>query len=178
MSRRAVPTVLLLPLLAVAVVVSSSACGTLANFNNGVSFGIPERERPAVPYGGVMLDLEAAARSKADLSAKVLIFPLWLTDLGLSAAFDTLTLPAAVWIDVKRAYERATGEPRPYPDIKPKWLRPQAADPEPAPPETSAPPLAAIVPQSPEPQPGLLDPYPAERLLSPQFTAGGGQSSR
>ena len=36
--------------------------------------------------------------------------PLWLVDLGLSATFDTATLPVVFWINARRAWERAIDE--------------------------------------------------------------------
>ena len=110
MTRRAVPTVVLVPLLIVAIVVSTSACGTMANFNGGVGFiGIPDENRHPLPYGGVLWDAEWAIKSETPISEKVLIFPLWLLDVGLSAGLDTVTLPLVAWFHAKRAYDRAVG---------------------------------------------------------------------
>jgi hypothetical protein len=113
MSRRAVPAIVLVPLLVVALVVSSSACGTIANFTGGapVIGGPPENPPPPVAYGGVQWDLERALKSEATPGQKALIFPLWLLELGLSATLDTATLPVVWWVNARLAWERATSEP-------------------------------------------------------------------
>ena len=134
MSRRALPAVLLVPLLVVALVVSSSACGTMANFSGGVMFiGMPaDPPPPPVAYGGVQWDVESAMKSEMSVGEKALILPLWLLDLSLSATLDTATLPIVFWINARKAWERmsdnptfpmvsrpSTGEPKPrgwYPD--------------------------------------------------------------
>ena len=109
MSRRAVPAVVLVPLLVVAVVVSSSACGTFANFAGGrPPIGLPpENPPPPVAYGGVQWDIERAIKSEATPAEKLLYSPLWLLELGLSATLDTATLPVVWWVNVKLAWERA-----------------------------------------------------------------------
>ena len=148
MNRRAIPAVLLVPLMVVALVVSTAACGTMANFNNGVPLiGMPERERPPLPYGGVLWDVERAIESEVDVPTKVLILPIWLLDVGMSATLDTATLPITLWLSTKRAWTRATGEPTPYPHIEPK--RKLGIDLEP------------VAPAS--------EPLPVERILNPQF---------
>lgn len=138
----------LVPLLIVAIVVSTSACGTMANFNNGVVWmNLPERERPPLPYGGVLWDVERAVDSEADLPTKVLIFPIWLVEVGMSATLDTVTLPIALWISAKRAWNRAIGEPTAFPHIEPKrkpWEK-----------------RINLAPAS--------EPLPAERILNSQF---------
>jgi hypothetical protein len=113
MSRRAVPAVVLVPLLVVALVVSSSACGTMANFSGGAPLigRPPENPPPPVAYGGVQWDLERAFKSGATPGEKVLIFPLWLLELGLSATLDTATLPVVWWVNVKLGWERAANDP-------------------------------------------------------------------
>ena len=95
MSRRALPAIVLVPLLVVALVVSSSACGTIANFSSGnAGFGrSSDPPTPPVAYGGVQWDIERAIKSDAPIEVKALILPLWLLDLSLSATLDTATLP-------------------------------------------------------------------------------------
>jgi hypothetical protein len=115
MSRRAVPAVVLVPLLVVALVVSTSACGTMANFDSGQpSTGLPAGPPPPpVAYGGVQWDLERAVKSEADVGTKVLIFPVWLLELSLSATLDTATLPIVFWMNARRAWDRATADSAP-----------------------------------------------------------------
>ncbi|MSR52219.1 MAG: hypothetical protein EXS09_02890 [Gemmataceae bacterium] len=110
MTRRSVPPIVLVPLLIVAIVVSSSACGTMANFNGGVVLiGLPDPNRPPLPYGGVLWEAEKAVKSDRSVGEKVLIFPLWLVDVGLCVGLDTVTLPLVAWFHAKRVYQRATG---------------------------------------------------------------------
>jgi hypothetical protein len=111
MSRRSVPTVILVPLLVVALVVSSSACGTMANLSCGnlVLIGPPPADPPPpVAFGGVQWDIERAIKSDATAGEKVLTFPLWFLDLSLSATLDTATLPMVFWINARRAWDRAS----------------------------------------------------------------------
>jgi hypothetical protein len=113
MNRRAIPAALLAPLLIVAIVVSSSACGTLANFGALPIQNVPSSENPGrvhpvpVPYGGVYWDIERAIDSELPIENKVLISPLWLVDLGLSATLDTATLPIVCWLNVRTAWNQA-----------------------------------------------------------------------
>lgn len=110
MTRRSVPPIVLVPLLIVAIVISSSACGTMANFNGGVALiGLPDQNRPPLPYGGVAWNVERAVKCDEPLATRVLIFPLWLLDVGLSAGLDTLTLPFVAWFHAKRIYNRELG---------------------------------------------------------------------
>jgi uncharacterized protein YceK len=114
MTRRTIPAVLLIPFAIVALVVSTSACGTIANFNGGSVGWISapsESPPPPIAYGGVQWDIERGLKSEADIGTKVLIFPLWLIDLGVSATLDTLTLPVVFSVNAWQAWNRATGEP-------------------------------------------------------------------
>ena len=110
MCRRYVPAIVLVPLLVVALVVSSSACGTLANFNGGAPLiGLPPPDPPPpVAYGGVQWDIERAITSQAMPADKVWMFPIWLLELGLSATLDTATLPIVWWINARRAWDRSS----------------------------------------------------------------------
>jgi uncharacterized protein YceK len=113
MSRRAIPAVLLVPLLVVAIVVSSSACGTIANFNEGRSGMVAPTTnpgKPPTPFGGVQWDIERAIQSKVPIEDKAIQSPLWLVELGLSACLDTATLPIVFSINLRRAWERAIYE--------------------------------------------------------------------
>jgi hypothetical protein len=65
----------------------------------------------------------------------------------MSATLDTVTLPITLWLAGKRAWNRAMGEPKPYPHIQPK--RKLGYEPEPA----------SVA----------SEPLPAERILIPQF---------
>jgi hypothetical protein len=114
MTRRAVPAVLLVPLLVVALVVSSSACGTLANFNGGTIMGVPKDADRPLPYGGVWWDMETVVNSDRALSADgVVFFPLWLVEVALSATLDTATLPVVGWIQIRRALQSPTPQQPP-----------------------------------------------------------------
>jgi hypothetical protein len=128
MSRRVVPAVVLAPLLVVAAVVSSSACGTISNFNGGQVFMSlpPDPPPPPIAYGGVQWDIERAVKSDADVGTKVLIFPLWFLDLTLSATLDTATLPVVWWINARKAWERASDNPT-FPNV----ARPQSGEAKP-----------------------------------------------
>jgi hypothetical protein len=109
MTHRAIPAVLLVPLLVVAIVVSSSACGTMANFNEGsVWTSRPTHVgRPPTPYGGVEWDIEEAIKTDRPIESRMLGYAFLLVDLGLSAGLDTATLPIVFWINVRHAWERA-----------------------------------------------------------------------
>ena len=128
MSRRAIPAVVLVPLLVVALVVSTSACGTMANFTGDqLPLGRPaDPPPPPVAYGGVQWDIASAIKSEADVGSKALIFPLWLLDLTLSAAFDTATLPVVWCMNAHRAWNRASDNP-----IFPNVARPASGEPKP-----------------------------------------------
>jgi uncharacterized protein YceK len=86
MDRRAIPAIVLVPFLVVAIVVSSSACGTIVNFATN---------DPPKPYGGVMCDVNLAVTEfdPVERPGQLLVAPLFILDLGLSAALDTATLP-------------------------------------------------------------------------------------
>ena len=128
MSRGAIPAVVLVPLLVVALVVSTSACGTIANFNGGqVPLNLPaDPPPPPVAFGGVQWEIERAVNSKADVGTKALIFPLWMLDLSLSATLDTATLPIVWWVNARRAWDRASDNPT-FPDV----ARPASGEPKP-----------------------------------------------
>jgi hypothetical protein len=113
MSRRAVPAIVLVPLLVVALVISSSACGTIANFGGGaLPLTLrPHDPPPPVAYGGVQWDIERGIKGEATVGEKVLWFPVWLLDLSLSATLDTATLPVVFWINAREAWDRGTAEP-------------------------------------------------------------------
>jgi hypothetical protein len=121
MTRRAIPAVLLVPLLVVALVVSTSACGTVANFRGGVPLiGIPPQPPPPpIAYGGVQWDIERAIKSDQEIYVKALIFPIWLVDFGLSATLDTATLPIVFGISAWRAWDRMTGDQPAKPPVRP-----------------------------------------------------------
>jgi hypothetical protein len=140
MCRRSVPVLVLVPLLVVALVISSSACGTIANFGGGaLPLTVqPQDPPPPVAYGGVQWDVERAVKSDASPGQKALIFPVWLLDVGLSATFDTATLPIVFWVNARRAWDRATGDADPSADrpkkgTSPSWgLFPDPYHPTPA----------------------------------------------
>lgn len=112
MTRRAIPAIVLVPLLIVALVISTSACGTMANFGGGVPLiGMrPDPPPPPIAYGGVQWDIERAIKSDQELYLKALIFPVWLIDFGLSATLDTVTLPVVFGVNASRAWDRMTGD--------------------------------------------------------------------
>jgi len=72
--------------------------------------GLPDPNRPPLPYGGVLWDAENAIKSETTIGEKVLIFPVWLLDVGLCVGLDTVTLPLVAWFHAKRAYQRAVGD--------------------------------------------------------------------
>jgi uncharacterized protein YceK len=101
MSLRALPAVLLVPLLVVALVISSSACGTFGNLSN---------DKP-IPYGGVIQDAETVVDKP-----QILAFaPFVLIELGLSTCLDTATLPYTFLKLLQRAV-RETKEAQAPPD--------------------------------------------------------------
>ena len=114
MTRRAVPAVVLVPLLVVALVVSSSACGTVMNFAD---------KGPPWPYGGVAADLQIAALYDPVHSPEKIVYaPIVLLDMGLSAVFDTATLPLVAWIQVRHLLEMSP--PQGPPPVSGPLLRP------------------------------------------------------
>jgi uncharacterized protein YceK len=140
MIKRLLPCALLTPLTVVAIVVSSAACGTMANFNEG-RYGLiatypdhrPKREYP-VPYGGVLADIEQPNWKKSDEWTKEQVVfgtPLLLIDMGLSAVLDTATLPIVWWINLRKAYDRAFNDkPKTiYVDTEP-MPKPEKAEPK------------------------------------------------
>src|SRR5262245_22191856 len=112
MPRRAVPAIVLVPLLIVAIVVSTSACGTIANFNGGATLLRPPDKTPLppVPYGGVKFDIKTAVEKDIMSPDAVPVWPLWIVEVGLSATMDTVTLPAVFWVNLRLAWERAIAE--------------------------------------------------------------------
>ena len=127
MTRRAIPAVVLVPLLIVALVVSTSACGTMANFSGGVPFiGIrPEPPPPPIVYGGVQWDIERAIKSDQEIYVKALILPIWLVDFSLSATLDTATLPIVFGVNAWRAMDRMTGDQPAKPAARPATRSPR-----------------------------------------------------
>jgi hypothetical protein len=105
MTRRAVPAIIFVPLAVVALVVSSSACGTIYNFVDN---------DPPRPYGGVMTDLRGVAESDPiERPGVIVAAPFVLMDICLSLVFDSATLPVVAWIQVRRALESPTPQGRP-----------------------------------------------------------------
>jgi len=105
MTRRAVPAVLFVPLLVVALVVSSSACGTIANF---------AENDPPRPFGGVVTDLEVVAKADPiETPLVVVAVPFLLLDMCLSAVLDTGTLPVVAWMQIRHALQSPTPGGRP-----------------------------------------------------------------
>ena len=77
-----------LVLLAGALILAGSGCGTVLNFFNGESRG------PEHVYGGVQMDCQLAAEHLKDRPAQSIPLVLFaLLDLPLSLLGDTLTLP-------------------------------------------------------------------------------------
>ncbi|HKB02748.1 MAG TPA: hypothetical protein VKD90_11045 [Gemmataceae bacterium] len=114
MTRRAVPAIVLVPLFVVALVVSSSACGTFSNFASS---------RPPRPFGGVVADLEAVVESNPIKSPHLFLYtPIVLVEICLSTVFDAATLPLVAWIQVHYILEM----PRPDgpPPVSGPLLRP------------------------------------------------------
>jgi uncharacterized protein YceK len=89
MPRRALPAIVLVPLLIVALVVSTSACETMLNF---------AKNEPPAPYGGVAIDLDMAAHfDPVDKPGQIMLVPFVLLDLCISAGLDTVTLPVVLF---------------------------------------------------------------------------------
>src|SRR6187431_2377211 len=94
MTARALPAFVLTPLLIVAIVVSSSACGTLANMTGGGTFsGRPVTTYP-IPYGGAASDVNWAIKKPSAI-------PILAIDFCLSIVADTFTLPWVVLADIR-----------------------------------------------------------------------------
>jgi hypothetical protein len=95
--------VLAFPLFLVAVVISSSACGTLRNINS---------DQP-LPLGGLIDDADSiystAKKAKPDLDTAVLA-PLFVAgftlEVGLSAVGDVVTLPWVIWMNAKAGWSQ------------------------------------------------------------------------
>jgi uncharacterized protein YceK len=95
MTARAVPAVLLVPLLIVAIVISSSACGTLANLDGGGGMFMSKSVAPIpLPYGGVANDVKWSIEKPSAI-------PFAAFDLCLSLIADTFTLPIVVVADIR-----------------------------------------------------------------------------
>jgi len=76
------------------VALALTGCGTVQNFVDLPEFEASERGKLRTkPYGGVRI---AAKRFQADLVELALLWPLWTTDVVLSAVGDTLTLPVTL----------------------------------------------------------------------------------
>jgi hypothetical protein len=124
MTRRVMPAIVLVPLLVVALVVSSSACGTMANFNGGAILGPPKDADRPLPYGGVLWDVEALANADGVVSPEgIALLPVWLIEVGLSATLDTATLPVVAWVQIRRALESPT--PQEQPPVSGPLVRPR-----------------------------------------------------
>lgn len=105
MTRRTVPVIVLVPLLIVALAVSSSACGTIMNFAGN---------DPPLPFGGVVTDVQGVVESDpVNYPGLILITPFVFVDICLSAVFDAATLPVVGWIQIRRALESPTPQGRP-----------------------------------------------------------------
>ena len=97
MTARALPACVLVPLLIVAIVVSTSACGTIASMLNPPAV-TPDQPDVAPIYGGVRAhvnDLSVTPDEKAIFAAAF--------DLPLCVVADTLLLPATVFLNVREA---------------------------------------------------------------------------
>jgi hypothetical protein len=105
MTRRAVPVIVLVPLLVVALAVSSSACGTIMNFAG---------TDPPLPFGGVVSDVQGFVEyDPVKNPGLILITPFVLVDICLSAVFDAATLPVVGWMQIRAALESPTPPGRP-----------------------------------------------------------------
>lgn len=115
MFKRLLSGAILTPLTVVALVVSSSACGTIMNFSGGgphtFSGDHPDRTGVPIPYGGVRADLLTPNWEHADhwkLDDIALVGPILALDISLSFVLDTITLPLVVWINIDRAINQET----------------------------------------------------------------------
>lgn len=103
MTARAVPAIVLVPLLIVAIVVTTSACGTLANLNGGGGMFNGKAVAPIpLPYGGVATDVKWAIEKPSNI-------PFAAIDLLLSAVADTFTLPIVLVSDVRELGDWISG---------------------------------------------------------------------
>lgn len=92
------------------VALVGTGCGTMQNlspsgYSVGVSGGSEGTKTPTRVYGGVRGEWsELKAMRFDDVYCMNLIFlPLYLADLPLSAAADTLTLPYTIGVEVTRS---------------------------------------------------------------------------
>lgn len=102
MTGRAIPAIVLVPFLAVAIVVSASACGTMVNFGGGRGLNGPSDHQYPLPYGGVVLDVKWGIEKPSAI-------PVIFCDLVLSTIGDTLTIPfVPVWYIRELIYSDAS----------------------------------------------------------------------
>jgi hypothetical protein len=117
MNRKRFAFAILVPLFAVAAVVSSSACGTFANLSRereitderfserNLSSKHEVVSKVPVPFGGILYDLpfvENPSRLQYFGSPNLL-------DLPFSIAMDVVTLPYVLWVMFGDSYHRSFG---------------------------------------------------------------------
>jgi uncharacterized protein YceK len=81
---------------------SLSGCGTIMNFMEAGTPGLPESAGQKSIYGGVVIDIDLISSSEWFFEKVKALFLAGLIDLPLSLVMDTVTLPITIPMTLNR----------------------------------------------------------------------------
>ena len=111
--KRMLP-ILLTPLLVVALLVSSSACGTITNFSGPLIRREAYVDVPPRPFGGVFADV-GVLTDRELIENRPGLIPLIVLDICLSAVGDTVTLPFVIFRSWEEVLKLPPNAPSTFP---------------------------------------------------------------
>jgi uncharacterized protein YceK len=79
-----------------------SGCGTVMNFMEAGSSGLPESAGHKSIYGGIVIDIDLISTSEWVGEKLTALFLAGLIDLPLSLVMDTVTLPVTIPMTLSR----------------------------------------------------------------------------
>ncbi len=88
--------------LVAALGISLSGCGTVMNFMEAGSSGLPESAGHKSIYGGVVIDVDLISLADGFAETVTAVFLAGLIDLPLSLVMDTVTLPITIPMTLSR----------------------------------------------------------------------------
>ncbi len=81
---------------------SLAGCGTIMNFMEAGTPGLPESAGQKAIYGGVVIDADLISSSEWFFEKVKALFLAGLIDLPLSLVMDTITLPITIPVTLSR----------------------------------------------------------------------------